>query len=92
MPGRRWRRPPAADFARREDLRHPYTRALWDALPQHGFTPIPGTQPYPGAIPAGCPFAPRCPKRQADCGGAIPYQTVAGGRVRCLHPERGEGS
>ena len=83
---------PAADFARREDLRHPYTRALWDALPQHGFTSIPGTQPYPGAVPEGCPFAPRCPRRQPDCGGDIPYQTVAGGRVRCLHPERGAAS
>ena len=83
---------PAADFARREGLRHPYARALWDALPQHGFRPIPGAQPYPGALPEGCPFAPRCPRRQADCGGDIPYRAVAGGRVRCLHPERGEAS
>ena len=67
-------------------------RALWRALPQHGFRPIPGAQPYPGALPEGCPFAPRCPRRQADCGGDIPYRAVAGGRVRCLHPERGEAS
>lgn len=28
-------------------LRHPYTRALWQALPQNGFHTLPGTQPYP---------------------------------------------
>ena len=83
---------PAEDFDRLEDLRHPYTRALWRALPQHGFHPIPGTQPYPGALPEGCPFAPRCPKRTAECGGEVPYRPLDGGFVRCLHPERGNAS
>lgn len=83
---------PAEDFDRLEDLRHPYTRALWRALPQHGFHPIPGTQPYPGALPEGCPFAPRCPKRTAECGGEVPYHPLDGGFVRCLHPERGNAS
>ena len=83
---------PAGDFNRLEDLRHPYTRALWRALPQHGFHPIPGTQPYPGALPEGCPFAPRCPKRTAECGGEVPYRPLDGGFVRCLHPERGNAS
>ena len=83
---------PAGDFDRLENLRHPYTRALWQALPQHGFHPIPGTQPYPGALPEGCPFAPRCPKRTAECGGEVPYRPLDGGFVRCLHPERGNAS
>ncbi len=83
---------PAGDFDRLEDLRHPYTRALWQALPQHGFHPIPGTQPYPGALPEGCPFAPRCPKRTSECGGEVPYRPLDGGSVRCLHPERGNAS
>ena len=83
---------PAGDFDRLEDLRHPYTRALWQALPQHGFRPIPGTQPYPGALPEGCPFAPRCPKRTAACSGEVPYRPLDGGFVRCLHPERGNAS
>lgn len=83
---------PAGDFDRLEDLRHPYTRALWRALPQHGFHPIPGTQPYPGALPEGCPFAPRCPKRTAECSGEVPYRPLDGGFVRCLHPERGNAS
>ena len=77
----------AKDFAQLESLRHPYTRALWHAMPQNGFTPIPGAQPYPGAIPSGCPFAPRCPKARPKCGGDVPYQMVGGGRVRCLYPE-----
>ena len=81
----------AADFSEGK-LRHPYTRALWQALPQHGFRPIPGTQPYPGALPEGCPFAPRCPKRTAECGGEVPYRPLDGGFVRCLHPERGNAS
>lgn len=83
---------PAGDFDRLEDLRHPYTRALWRALPQHGFRPIPGAQPYPGALPEGCPFAPRCPKCTSECGGEVPYRPLDGGFVRCLHPERGNAS
>ena len=83
---------PAGDFDRLEDLRHPYTRALWQALPQHGFHPISGTQPYPGALPEGCPFAPRCPKCTSECGGDVPYRPLDGGFVRCLYPERGNAS
>ena len=53
---------PAADFRQGpEALRHPYSKALWRALPQHEFRPIPGFQPYAGNLPRGCLFAPRCP-------------------------------
>ena len=81
----------AADFSAGK-LRHPYTRALWGALPQNGFKPIPGTQPYPGDIPDGCQFAPRCPRCQAQCrsGGPVPYVPQAGGMVRCYTPEGGD--
>ena len=80
----------AADFAAGR-LRHPYTKALWRALPQNGFTPIPGAQPYPGEIPEGCQFAPRCPRCQARCrsGSPVPYLPLDGGRVRCYAPEGG---
>ncbi|MDQ9838843.1 ABC transporter ATP-binding protein, partial [Acinetobacter baumannii] len=30
-----------SDFASEETLRHPYTKALWRALPQNGFVPLP---------------------------------------------------
>ena len=76
----------ASDFAEGR-LRHPYTRALWNALPQNGFTPIPGTQPGPGEVGEGCPFAPRCPRQGPECLGKVPYMEWNGGRVRCLHPE-----
>ena len=35
----------AADFAKEELLRHPYTKALWRAMPANGFSPIEGSQP-----------------------------------------------
>ena len=79
----------AEDFAAGR-LRHPYTNALWNALPQNGFTPIPGSQPWPGEEGGGCPFAPRCPRRSATCAGDIPWRIVNGGQVRCLYPEGGE--
>ena len=78
----------AADFAAGR-LRHPYTRALWRALPQNGFMPIPGAQPYPGEIAGGCLFAPRCPHCHPACRAAVPYREADGGRVRCLYPEEG---
>ena len=34
-------------------LRHPYSKALWEALPQNWFKPIPGFQPYAGNLPKG---------------------------------------
>ena len=45
--------------------RHPYTAALLKSAPRlemHGnrLDPIPGQPPTPEALPAGCPFAPRC--------------------------------
>ena len=80
----------AADFAA-GGLRHPYTRALWNALPQNGFTPIPGTQPYPGELAEGCQFAPRCPRCRPECRtGPLPTVPLRGGAVRCRFPEGGD--
>ena len=78
---------PAADFRQGpEALRHPYSKALWRALPQHEFRPIPGFQPYAGNLPRGCLFAPRCPCRTAECEKSVPpMQTVRNGEVRCFH-------
>ncbi|TCL61312.1 ABC transporter ATP-binding protein [Allofournierella massiliensis] len=78
---------PAASFAAKELLQHPYTQALWQASPNHGFVPLPGTQPV-GQLPAGCAFAPRCPKAGPECHeGAVAYEKRGAGYVRCLHPE-----
>ncbi len=69
----------------REALRHPYTRALWQAMPQNGFQPIEGSQPYAGSLPAGCLFAPRCPQRTKACEQRPSMRPLRGGEVCCTH-------
>lgn len=78
---------PAADFRTGPDaLRHPYSRALWRALPQNGFEPIEGFQPYAGELPQGCLFAPRCPLATVQCRREKPpVQEIRGGEVRCFN-------
>ncbi|MCI8638276.1 MAG: ABC transporter ATP-binding protein [Coprococcus sp.] len=77
----------ASDFKEGEEaLRHPYSRALWNALPQNGFHPIEGFQPYAGNLPKGCLFAPRCPYKTEECTKtAPPVQKIRGGEVRCYY-------
>ena len=66
-------------------LRHPYSKALWRALPQNGFEPIDGFQPYAGDLPDGCLFAPRCPHATEECRTQKPpMRDVRGGEVRCF--------
>lgn len=67
-------------------LRHPYSKALWRALPQNEFVPLPGFQPGQGEMPPGCPFAPRCPEATVECSAAMPeMRALRGGMVRCVH-------
>jgi peptide/nickel transport system ATP-binding protein len=76
----------ASDFADESLLRHPYSRALWRAMPQNAFEPAAGAQPYAGALPAGCLFAPRCPRRTPECLAAPPEsRALRGGEVSCIH-------
>lgn len=78
---------PASDFKQGPDaLRHPYSKALWHALPQNGFHPIAGIQPYTQHLPQGCLFAPRCPHKTSLCEEQVPpVRQVRGGEVRCYH-------
>ena len=78
---------PASDFKKGPDaLRHPYSKALWRALPQNGFHSIEGFQPYAGNLPKGCLFAPRCPYKTSKCEEGIPpVKEVRGGEVRCYY-------
>lgn len=78
---------PAADFRiGPEKLRHPYSKALWRALPQNGFEPIDGFQPYAGDLPKGCLFAPRCPHATEQCHTQKPpIKEVRDGEVRCFY-------
>ncbi len=76
----------AADFKNgKEHLRHPYSKAFIDALPQNDFQPIQGAQPYAGDLPKGCLFAPRCPNRSDACLKPIEMRSIRGGEVRCIH-------
>jgi len=78
---------PVADFCGDgELLRHPYSKALWKALPQNGFVPIKGNQPQPNSLPSGCLFGPRCDAANKDCGQIQPEMVeLRGGMVRCIH-------
>ena len=69
-----------------EALRHPYSKALWRALPQNDFTPIPGSQPQSSLLPPGCLFAPRCHMATYECSQAQPeMRNLRNGNVRCIH-------
>lgn len=69
-----------------EAIRHPYSKALWRALPQNDFIPIPGSQPHPSALPQGCLFAPRCGMATPECLQAQPdMRELRDGMVRCIH-------
>jgi peptide/nickel transport system ATP-binding protein len=52
---------------------HPYTKALLESMPRaslaktENLRAIPGEPPAPGAIPAGCPFHPRCADAEERC-------------------------
>ena len=67
-----------------ENLRHPYTRALWNALPQNKFQAIKGHQPMQDEVTDGCIFYERCSKKNGLCSKGIPqFKNVNGGVVRC---------
>jgi oligopeptide/dipeptide ABC transporter ATP-binding protein len=73
-----------------QQARHPYTRALLDALPtkeKRGkrLYSIPGSVPHPADKPDGCPFHPRCEYRQATCERSFPAmcQFDGGHFARC---------
>lgn len=67
-----------------ENLRHPYTRALWNALPQNKFQAIKGHQPMLDEVVDGCIFYERCSKKNELCSRGMPqFQKVNGGVVRC---------
>ncbi|GLZ01575.1 ABC transporter ATP-binding protein [Actinoplanes sp. NBRC 103695] len=70
-------RPAASVF---KTAAHPYTAALLDALPDRAFQAIPGHPPMLTALPAGCAYAPRCPRADQQCA------TPPTGPVACHHP------
>lgn len=74
----------AKSFLAADKLLHPYTRALWNALPQNSFSPLPGNQPVETESLVGCVFAPRCPMKLDSCERVAPSLTkINGSLVRC---------
>ncbi len=67
-------------------LRHPYSKALWRAMPQNEFALIEGVQPYAGSLPEGCVFSPRCANCDGQCKKQVPeMRELRDGFVRCFH-------
>ncbi|HGM5580503.1 TPA: dipeptide ABC transporter ATP-binding protein [Pseudomonas putida] len=73
---------------------HPYTRALLGAIPdvarRQPLQAIGGHAPAPGQRPEGCAFAPRCGRRQAQCGVLEPalVHLAREQQVACLVPHQ----
>ena len=73
-----------------ENLLHPYTKALYKALPANGFELTKGHQPLHGEIPNGCPYYKRCEMRFDRCRSERPKLIGLGNKkVRCLKYEGG---
>ena len=74
---------PAGDVL--TDPWHPYTAGLLHALPDAGFTPIPGHPPELTALPDGCAFRPRCEVTEHCSGDPAPTR-YGDRRVACHRP------
>lgn len=68
------------------DLRHPYLRGLWEAVPSLDRPGAPrrwGTESVREAVEGGCRLYPRCPAATEACRSAPPF----GEALRCHHPD-----
>jgi peptide/nickel transport system ATP-binding protein len=78
--------------------RHPYTRALMEAIPDLEMTgrtriPVGGEVPSPINPPSGCAFHPRCPLANARCRAEAPAMRQAGeAQVACHAVEEGRAA
>jgi peptide/nickel transport system ATP-binding protein len=74
---------------------HPYAKALAGAFPRIGdrkfrYAPagVPGDPPFPGDLPEGCPFHPRCPIAIDACSKLEPMLATYGDREAACHRAR----
>lgn len=75
-----------------EARRHPYTAALFNAVPRmdgtgNGLTAIPGNPPLAGSLPSGCAFRTRCLFAHDACKSEIPPMVALTGThaAACLY-------
>ncbi len=80
---------PASAFREEKGLLHPYTRALYRAMPEHAFSFVPGSQPYVTRLPKGCPYGPRCPYAGEACREDAGLFPVGDSWVRCVKAAEG---
>ena len=72
------------NFKNRDNLLHPYTRALIDSLPRNGFKLTEGVQPLED-LP-GCPYWENCPQRLDKCQKTKPELVDHNGiMIRCFN-------
>lgn len=75
------------NFKNNNNLLHPYTKSLMDALPRNGFNYTEGVQPLDGII--GCPYYENCPTRLEKCKNNEPKLINHDGiMVRCYNYDR----
>ncbi|GLH72000.1 hypothetical protein GETHLI_05020 [Geothrix limicola] len=70
--------------------RHPYTHRLLEAA-RHQPSTESGFLPAPQDRAEGCPFQPRCPRRQNACGSWGPWRGDPDHGLRCERPLEGTG-
>ncbi|WP_298501537.1 ABC transporter ATP-binding protein [uncultured Methanobrevibacter sp.] len=77
------------NFKNSDNVLHPYTKALIDALPRNGFKLTEGVQPL-GEV-TGCPYWENCPIRLDKCENNIPELVEHDGvMIRCFNFEGGK--
>ncbi len=76
------------NFRNKQNLLHPYTKVLIDALPRNGFNYAEGVQPL--EVVSGCPYYENCPVRLDKCENEKPELINHNGiMIRCFNFEEG---
>ncbi len=72
------------DFSSLDNLNHPYTKALFHAMPQNGFHSFSLNCFSQGSENKGCSFYNNCSHANPKCLGNIPWKKTNSGFVRCI--------
>ena len=69
-------------------LRHPYSKALYESLPSHGFKKIAGLQPEQDLNNKGCIFKDRCKFKEEECEEKVDVYEFEDEMVKCNYDFR----